>query len=165
MNRCVARERLPVAFIKHDLYYLLDSDGMVLAGFSLGDARGYPLIVGLENRLPKFTLGAVCPVPILKSSLLLAKTLAAQAHQIEESMASLQRRRITRIDASDPNQLSFYLGEDLRVRVGGGDFDDKIDLLPMILRSIGADLGSVKYIDLRPKVPVVATKDEKKKNR
>jgi cell division septal protein FtsQ len=161
----VAKERLPVALIKRDLYYLLDADGMVLASFSSGETLTFPLIVGLENRLPRFTPGVAYSTGALHRALILAKTLRAQAHQIEASLPPSQRRGITKIDAGDPHQLSFYLGDDLRVGVGDSDFDNKIDLLPIILQSIGADLVNVKYIDLRPREPVVAMKDEKRKNK
>ena len=160
-----AKERLPVAIVKRDLYYLLDADGMVLASFSSGDASAFPLIIGLENQLPRFKLGVGYSTPALRKSLVLAKTLRLQSREIEASFSPFQKRRVTKIDASVPNQLSFYLGDDVQIRVGDSDFDNKIDLMPMILHSIGADLGNVRYIDLRPKEPVVAMKDEKKKNR
>jgi len=158
-----AKERCPVAVIKQDLYYLLDADGMVLASFASGDASAFPLIVGLENQLPRFRPGVDYSTGALRKSLALAKTLRLQSHQIETSFSPAQRRRVTKIDASVPNQLSFYLGDDIQIRVGDSDFDNKIDLMSVILHSIGVDLGNVRYIDLRPKEPVVAMKDEKKR--
>jgi cell division septal protein FtsQ len=59
--------------------------------------------------------------------------------------------------------LSFYLAPDIEVKVGDRNFDSRVSLLPAILKTISSDMGRIKYIDLRPKEPVVATKDVSKR--
>ncbi len=153
-----AKERLPVAVLKRDLYYVLDTEGVPLSSYASGDLLDFPLIVGLEGRVPRVKLGVAGPRDVLERPLLLARSLRVHKRDIDQGNAF----RVTRIDATDLNNLTFYLGENLQIRVGHQDIENRVSLLPAILHSISQDLPNVKYIDLRPKEPVVATKDNEK---
>ncbi len=157
----IAKERLPVAVVKRDVYYIFDAEGVVLSSMTQSVLTSLPLIVGLENRLQKIRVGTAYSLGQLHKALALAKTLKTHATQIQTSLPKDERRSITKIDAGQPPNLIFYLGDDIQVKIGDGDFEDRLDLLPAILRSIGADVSNVKYIDLRPKEPVVAMKNKK----
>lgn len=154
----VARERMPVAVIKKDAHYLFDTEGVVIARFSLSESPDFPTIAGFENELGALKVGAIYPNRSFKEVLRLARVLRVRRFAIDAALDS--KLKITRIDAYDPSDLSFYLGETLQVRVGSGDFERKIGFLPSILKSLSAEIGSVKYIDLRPKEPAVAIKKE-----
>lgn len=154
-----AKERVPVAVLKRDAYYLFDAEGVVLSSFSDGDIFDLPRIDGLENKLPKIRVGAAYSVPGLSPALGLAKILKAERHRIEKSVAGKINVRPIKIDAVQPGNLSFYLGDALEIKVGGGDFESRLRLFPAILDSIAGGLTDVRYIDLRPKEPVVASKD------
>lgn len=150
----LAKERMPVAVIKRDAYYLFDTDGVVIARFPLSEVPDFPVLVGLDHELGALRVGATYPAKGLKEVLRLARVLRVHRFSMEAALPM----KITRIDASDLSDLSFYLGEALLVRVGSGDLDRKIDLLPSILKSLSAEISRVKYIDLRPNEPAVAMK-------
>lgn len=154
----VARERMPVAVIRKDAYYLFDTEGVVIARFSLSESPDFPSIAGFDNALGVLRVGVSYPLKSLKEVLHLARVLRISRFAIDASLGS--KMKITRIDAHDPSDLSFYLGETLQVRVGSGDFDRKIGFLPSILKSLSSEIGYVKYIDLRPKEPAVAMKEK-----
>jgi len=143
-----AHERIPVAVVRRNQYYLFDAEGVVVSSFSLDALVNYPLLVGLENKLPNVRVGVAYDSGVLRPPLRLALMLRSNLPYV----------KITKIDAADPDDLSFYLGGDVQVRIGNRDFESRLRLLPAILKSIGPELGNVRYIDLRPKEPVVAYK-------
>jgi cell division septal protein FtsQ len=157
-----AKERLPVAVMKRDIYYLFDADGVVISSFPPDAVFSFPLITGLESRLPRLKVGVHYNAHVLDKPLLLARMLRVYADRIEESAPGF---KITKIDASDLDQLTFTFGNDLAVKIGDKDFENRIAVLPVILKTIGSELDNVKYIDLRPKEPAVAMKDNKLKKK
>ncbi|OIO35674.1 MAG: hypothetical protein AUJ74_05515 [Candidatus Omnitrophica bacterium CG1_02_44_16] len=157
-----AKERLPVAVLKRDLYYVFDTEGVALSSFATLEFLDFPVITGLENRIPRIKVGVAYPLSVLERPLYLARVLKTAASDIAASMAEGNSFKVTKIDAGDINNLSFYLGEAILVRVGRDDIQQKVGLLPSILRSLGDELSGVRYIDLRPKEPVVLTKDSGK---
>lgn len=157
-----AKERVPVAVLKRDAYYLFDAEGVALSSFSVENLFHLPRIDGFENKLPNIRVGATYGAPGLSASFALAKILNARRSQIEKSLQGKLHAYPMRIDASRPGNLSFYLGEDIEIKVGGGDFENRVKLLPAILDSISGELTEVRYIDLRPKEPVVASKEKRK---
>lgn len=157
--RIVAKERIPLAVIRRDLCYLFDGEGVALSSFSPAlAAYDLPLIVGLENKLQRILVGAAYQSSALHKALLLAKALKAKKTDINTAFFKGESRKVTKIDAADPGNLSFYLGDDIQVKVGDKDFEERLSFLPDILRSMAGDLSNIRYIDLRPKEPVVATK-------
>jgi cell division septal protein FtsQ len=160
--RIVAKERIPLAVIRQDLCYIFDGEGVALSSFSPAMAAyDLPLIVGLENKLQKIRVGAAYQFSTLHKALLLAGALRAKKTDINAAFSKNENCKVTKIDAIDPGNLSFYLGDDIQVKVGDKDFQEKLNFLPDILRSISGDLSNIRYIDLRPKEPVVATKNNK----
>jgi len=157
-----AKERLPVAVLKRDLYYVFDTEGVALSSFATLEFLDFPIITGLENRIPRIKVGLAYSVSVLERPLYLARVLKSAARDIVASMPQGSAFKVTKIDAADTNDLSFYLGEDIQVRVGREDFQQRVGLLASILRSLGPELSSVRYIDLRPKEPVIFTKDSGK---
>ena len=157
-----AKERLPVAVLKRDLYYVFDTEGVALSSFATLEFLDFPIITGLESRIPRIKVGIAYPLSVLERPLYLARILKTAAPDIAASMPHGSAPRVTKIDAGDTNNLSFYLGEDILVRVGRDDFQQKVGLLPSILRSLREELSGVRYIDLRPKEPVIFTKDSGK---
>lgn len=154
-----AKERLPVAVLKRDLYYVFDTEGVALSSYATLEFLDFPVITGLENKIQRIKVGVAYPLNVLERSLYLARVLRAASHDIETSVPQGSAFKVTKIDAGDANNLSFYLGQDIQVRVGRDDFQQKVELLTSILRSLGAELSTVRYIDLRPKEPVIFTKD------
>jgi len=158
----VAKERLPVVWIKRDVYYMMDANGVVVGTAGLDETPPLPLLVGMDNKLARLKTGMSYSSAALHRALVLAKILKAHAGDIREAVPGMSMS-VIRLDATDPDELSFYLGPDIEVKAGDRNFDSRISLLPAILRTISSDMGRIKYIDLRPKEPVVATKDASKR--
>lgn len=168
----VAKERIPVAVLKRDVYYLFDNEGFVLSSFSSNDLTlpaaggsaygGYPVVVGLENRLPRLKVGTEYSFVALDRALLLARVLKSQGFRYP--VATNPDLRVTKIDAADANNLCFYLNDAVQVKVGDQDFGERLEPFAAILKSINPErdlVAEVRYIDLRPKEPVVAMKNNK----
>ncbi len=158
----VAKERLPVVWIKADVYYMMDANGVVVGTAGLDETPPLPLLVGMDNKLTKLKIGASYSSAALHRALVLAKILKARAADIREAVPGMSVS-VIRVDATDPDELSFYLAPDIEVKAGDRNFDNRVSLLPAILKTISSDMGRIKYIDLRPKEPVVATKEPPKR--
>lgn len=158
----LAKERKPVALLKRDVYYLLDAEGVILGAYPLDAMPNFPLIMGEENKLPNLKVGANYRRS-LEFPLLLARVLRAHKNEIENSFSADNRWTVTKIFGDNPGNMSFVLGEGLEVKVNKKTLEEKIDFLPSIIRTIGRDISAVKYIDLRPKEPVIAAKNQKGK--
>ncbi|MDD5019369.1 MAG: cell division protein FtsQ/DivIB [Candidatus Omnitrophica bacterium] len=154
----VAKERRPVVWLKRDVYYMMDASGVVVGTAPLSETPALPLLTGMDAKFPKFKVGVSYASSILHKSLLLGKILKVRDAEIRQALAGTSLT-VTRIDASNPEELSFYLGAELEVKAGDRNFDARIALLPAILRTVSGDISRITYIDLRPKEPVVATKD------
>lgn len=160
-----AKERLPVAVLKRDLYYVIDADGVVLSSFSRQEMVDLPLIVGLEKSLKTVDVGKRYQVKVLQLPLLLAKALKIQMPAVYVQVPDIQNLKVTKIDALEPANLSFYFNDVIQVKMGNQDFDDRLSLLPAVLKGIDYELGQVNYIDLRSKEPVVGYKDSSYKKK
>lgn len=159
----VAHERIPVAVVRRDAYYLFDTQGVAISSFPLSEAVDFPVIVGLENKLSAVRVGVSYKSGILREALHLARVLRLQRFAIDASLPQAVSFKITKIDCLDPSNFSFYLGDTLQVKVGHQDFENKVALLPSILKSLSQEILSVQYIDLRPHEPAVALKKEVRK--
>jgi len=142
----LARERIPVAIVRKEVYYLFDAQGVAIASFPLNAVLNYPLIVGLDNKLPKIQVGVSYETKALKIPLRLALLLRVRIPAL----------RIVKIDAADLDNLVFYLNNDIQVKMGNRDFEERLNLLSVILKSLGTEITNVLYIDLRLKEPVIS---------
>lgn len=154
-----AKERLPVAVLKRDLYYVFDTDGVVLSSYSARDMLELPLMTGLEKQIKKINVGKTYSSKALTASLTLAKALKIQMPSIYVRVPDMRHLKVTRIDIEDEADLSFYFNDDIQVKIGRQDFDGRLSLLPVVLKNIDYEIGQVGYIDLRSKEPVVAYKN------
>ncbi|MFH1691595.1 MAG: cell division protein FtsQ/DivIB [Candidatus Omnitrophota bacterium] len=161
----VAKERLPVAVLKRDIYYVFDSDAVVLSSFSSQSMIDLPLIIGFEKQLKKIEVGKKYPLKGLRTSLALAKALKIQLPFVYTQVPNTQNLKVTTIDAEDTANLSFYFNDNLQVKIGGQDFDARLSLLPVVLKGIDYEIAQVDYIDLRSKEPVVAYRNKSTKRK
>ncbi|MFH0877531.1 MAG: cell division protein FtsQ/DivIB [Candidatus Omnitrophota bacterium] len=160
--RISAKERRPLAVLKRDLYYIFDEEGVALAALSTVELADYPMIIGLENKISKIRLGQQYATPLFRKTLLLARAMRVFRSDIEASLPGVRPMKITKIDATDAGNLCFYLGDTVEVRIGAEDFERRLGLLPAILKNIGPEFDQLRYVDLRPKEPVVAMRQTKK---
>ncbi|MFH1692617.1 MAG: cell division protein FtsQ/DivIB [Candidatus Omnitrophota bacterium] len=161
----VAKERLPVAVLKRDIYYVFDADGIVLSSFSSKEMMDLPLMTGFEKQLKKVDVGKKYPLKVLQVPLALAKALKIQMPSVYSQVPCAQNLKVTRIDAGDPVNLLFYFNDDIQVKIGNQNFDDRLSLLQVVLKSLDYEMAQVDYIDLRSKEPVVAYKNKNAKKK
>ena len=159
----IAGERVPVAVLRRGAYYLFDTEGVAVSSFAASESVDFPEISGLENKISTVKVGASYQSGVLKEALNLARVLRLQRFAIDASLPIGNKMKISRIDAADPSNLSFFLGDILEIKVGHQDFENKIGFVPAILKSLSDDIVNVKYIDLRPKEPAVSIKKEERK--
>jgi cell division septal protein FtsQ len=159
----VAHERVPVAVLRRDAAYLFDTQGVAISSFPLSETVDFPVIAGLEKKISAVRVGMSYNSGVLKEALHLARVLRLQRFALDASLPQPRLFGITKIDCLDPSNFSFYLGDNLQVKVGHSDFENKIALLPSILKSLSQEIASVQYIDLRPNEPAVALKKEVRK--
>ena len=162
----VAIERTPVAVFRRGLWYVMVTEGMVLFSLGLNQPVGWPVIIGLEEKLPSPRVGSVYHMAALQEALLLAKALKKYSPDFSSALrpvplAMAAFGRVSKIDVSDRQQMSFFLGDTLQIKVGEEDFEEKLNILVSILRSLGPDIFRVRYVDLRPQEPAIAMKDQK----
>jgi len=152
--RIVAEERLPVAVVQKGGCFLFDADGVALSAVASVDAVRLPLVEGVADRLPKIKSGFRYGAAELRRALGLAAALERRAEELTRRMP-MGQQRISRVVVGPRGQLSFFLGDRLEVKVRDRGFDEQLDLLPAILKNLGADIGEAAYVDLRPREPVV----------
>lgn len=133
-----ANFRRPVAFLDEAKYHPVDDDGFLLSQAT--GSRELPVIFGVgvksANRFSKR----------IESRNL---TFALQLLREIKKSKLLSRHHLTRIDASDINELSFYLDDDLEIRIGYENFKERLNNLKVTLRDSRLLKDRVKYIDVR----------------
>lgn len=145
--------RKPLGIVKLYRYFCVDED-MVLFDVSADlEEEDLPVILGLDTKIFGPKQGRIYNI----------KELALALNIIKEAKSNrvLKDYEIKRIDVTNPSHASFFIPDDLEIKIGEGDTKDKIDILGSIFIHIKNDLNNVKYIDLRFKEPVIKFKDVK----
>jgi len=148
-NRLIvqARQRLPVAQVYGDRPYLIDKDGVFLSDAEAG-GENIPSISGI--RVSPYRGGSVQKEKIGKALSLI--------YALSQNRR-LSGYKIKTIDMADSRNISFFLNasdaEKVEIKIGGGEFNKRLDVLAMVLEQLGRDIGRVKYIDLRFEDPIV----------
>lgn len=165
-------ERKPVAFIKLYRYFAVDESGMLFNSALEPRDLQFPVITGLESKMPGARPGVRYGIKELTPALM----IAAQA----ERSGVFKVYKIRRIDVSSPGDAVIYIAmsrkvpdylsgeqtlymEDLEVKMGSGDMNNKVAFLAGLLAQARGDVYNFKYIDLRFKEPVIKMKDVKTK--
>jgi len=155
--RIIAEERIPVAVVYKDRYYVFDADGVALAAVASSDAVGLPLVEGVADHLPKIRTGFRYGLSGLRKALALALEVKRHADDLAR-LVPTGGQRVSKIVVAASGQLSFLLGDGPEVKVRDSRFAEQLDLLPAIVRNLGADIAQVTYLDLRPREPVIGMK-------
>lgn len=147
----VVSERKALAYLRLYRYFAVDGEGVL---FNLDNNPlnpNLPIIMGLQAKI----LGAQAG-----RSYSHVKELLFCLDLIKEFTATrgLKRYTIKKIDAARPENLSFYMLENMEIKIGQADIERKIQLLNSILAHLGSEALKVKYIDLRFKEPVIKYK-------
>ena len=139
------KPRLPVAMVKFEDYYPVDSEGVLLPKETKVH-KSLPVISGMPF-WAKPKIGQPVKSTYTKSVLILLKNI--------KSVPIINKFGVQRIEIANIQSLVFYLDNGLEIRIGQGDFTEKLKKLEMILKDPNVDKRNLKYIDLRFKDAVL----------
>lgn len=150
-------KRTPLALVKLYRPFAVDRSGAVFFLEPQNDGVALPVITGLETKLFAPRQGKKYNIREL--------SLALSAIELVKKNRTLEGCSIKRIDASSAANLSFFM-EDwqanlLEVKLGADNIGHKVMMLAGLLSAARKDIGSIKYIDLRFKEPVIKFNDVK----
>jgi cell division septal protein FtsQ len=163
-------KRKPLACIKSYRSFYVD-ESLTLFEMPKGEEpSGLPQIFGLDKKIAGAKYGTKFFCPELELALEIIRE--AQANK------PLKDYQIKKIDVTDSRLASIFMlvfdslsgytkdqipnpEEGLQVRLGEDNIRAKIELLSTLLAQVRNSLGSIKYIDLRFKEPLIKFKDLK----
>ena len=141
--------RLPVAHVQSGSSFLVDRDGVILPYSNGSGLEKLPIIVGIQEKLEHSQVGYS----------LRSKTLTEALHFIAILNQLPELAQYVRtIDVSDANALSFSTPEGLEVRMGRGDYQEKLKLFDRMRVKLKSQVGDIKYLDLRFDEPVIGSR-------
>lgn len=139
-------QRVPVAQVRLDHWHPADAEGFVLPAAGGEAAEGLLRVTGLNR--PRIRAGQVNE----DESLQLALRVREALRRYRPALA----RRVTEINAGDPEQIMFVLDDATEVRCGTeAELPTHLDRLQGALRALAKEAITVRYIDLRFPEPVI----------
>jgi len=136
------RPRTPVAQISlSGTYCLIDTEGLLFPDPKNLTQEGIPIIVGIDSASVLSCLGEKYDSPGLKKALKLLRVL--------RRMRFSQEHEIHMVDISDERNVSLFIEGGIEIKIGSGDFSERILMLNKTFDSGRVDIRQIKYIDLR----------------
>jgi cell division protein FtsQ len=132
-------ERRPKAVINLGYLYYVDAGGEIFKVLEVNDSLDYPVITGIER------------------SFLLEEPAAARQQLVNAVAVLGELEKRTRFNLDDVSELHYDPAEGLilytyvggvPIRIGHGNFAEKLDRLEQIYRDLAPRLLALKYIDL-----------------
>jgi len=147
----VVSVRKAIAYVRLYRYFAVDGEAVL---FNLDNNPlnpNLPIIMGLQTKLVGVKAGRnYSHVKELVLCVDLIKKIA--------SLEGLKGHIIKKIDVSAPENLSFYILENIEIRIGQTNIDHRLQLLNSILAQLKSGAAKLKYIDLRFKEPAIKYK-------
>ena len=141
--------REPVAQLQDGTPFLIDKEGVILPFSQLENPQRLPLVVGILEKIEKFHIGS----QIRSHAMIQALAFLTSLRELPELT-----RYVHVIDVSDEANLTFKTSEGLEVRLGQGDFKEKLKLFDRTRVSLAGRIGDVKYLDLRFEEVVIGSR-------
>ncbi len=141
--------RRPIALAGNARYYPVDEDGYLLLDADARTLGTLPTISGVDIRY-EGRLTRKIESQNLKAALELLKEIRRSKF--------MGNHQLVRIDASDINNLCFYIDEGLEVRIGFENLKDRLELLRNTLKDSRFMKDRIKYIDVRFQDATIGTK-------
>lgn len=134
-------ERLPVAQVRANRYFPVDKEGIILPWVSEYPDPDIPVIIGVGLKVRRIKPGEPYHSNRLEKALELLGVISRSR--------SLKDGKVTKIDVRDLGDISFLTDEIVEVKIGGEDFERKIQLMDKVLLDARSRERGLDYIDLR----------------
>jgi cell division septal protein FtsQ len=135
------KRRTPAAQAFFSRYVQIDKDLVILPGSSPVPFKNLMIFEG-------------CPLP--RGGLVVGAVLQDEATRKAMKLAEVIRRSnllkdhiLSKIDIADPKNFSFFVDEDIEVKIGNSHFIERLKILGQTLRTMNLDASKIRYIDLR----------------
>lgn len=130
--------------------FLVDQEGFILPRTISAPANQLPLIVGINTDLVRIRPGKH------SESIQLARALALFKEIL--SRQATAEYRVNKLDVTNYKNISFFINEEIEVKIGAGDFERRLTLLGRTFSELKANDYQPKYIDLRFGDPIIGTR-------
>ncbi len=146
------QERVPRALILLDELYLVDRNGEIFKKAEMKEKLDFPILTGLS--LPEWKQRNPEAIELIQQALELLNFL--------EGRKIFSPREVSEIHLSKKNGLTLYtLDGGIPIRLGMGEYEDKLNRLEKVLPDLRNKLKNVEYLALDyPKKVVVKMKDK-----
>lgn len=135
------RRRTPVAQIDLGRFVQVDRDLVLLPGSSQTPFRNLTIIRGASISASRLGVGSVLTDPQVRKAVKFMEVLLRSE--------ILKKHTLTKIDISDPRNLTFYVDGDIEIRMGHDHIIERLKILAQTVRTLELDRNRVGYIDLR----------------
>lgn len=148
------KHRLVFARIEPQGYFhktlFVDKEGFILKKSDSTSFNALPKITGINTELARIREGRQAESIQLTKALSLLREIVAFGDRVDYE--------VTRIDVTSYKNLSFFIDSGIEVRIGAGNFKERISLLNRTLSELEPDDYQPKYIDLRFGDPIIGTR-------
>lgn len=128
----------------------VDKEGFILKEVDSASFNTLPKITGINTELARIREGKQSESIQLTKALSLLKEIVAFGDGVDYE--------VTRIDVTSYKNLSFFMNNGIEVRIGAGNFKERISLLNRTISELQTDNYQPEYIDLRFGDPIVGTR-------
>jgi len=135
------KRRTPVAQLAYSRYVQVDKELVILPGSSPVPFRNLTVLQGAPVPREGLLIGATLRDALTKKALRLA--------DIVKVSNVLRRHWLSKVDISDPKNISLTVDSAIEIRIGGDHFIERLKLLDQTLKSVELDPSKMRYIDLR----------------
>lgn len=144
------RYKQPIAFIKTGRALIpISVDGVVLPPEVVPE-KGLPVFTGVDFKTSVIRVGDACRDKKLAYGIKFLTT--AQCYW------TMKEHTIHTVDLSNTRDISIFLENGIKIRMGEGAIKEKLDTLRNILEKSSFNLEKIKYIDLRFSDVIIGSK-------
>lgn len=128
----------------------VDKEGFILKEVDPASFNTLPKITGINTELARIREGKQSESIQLAKALLLLKEIVSFGDRVDYE--------VIRIDVTSYKNLSFFMNNGIEVKIGAGNFKERINLLNRTLSELQIDSYQPEYIDLRFGDPIIGTR-------
>jgi len=136
------KEHRPLAKLILNREFFVDEEARIFLESHFLDLD-LPLITGLQNRIARPQVYKKYQIPELLLGLDLIKICSY---------------KIKRIEASKKEDLTFFLNEGIKIKIGHRDYPERLERLSLLMKEFEEKIEDIDYIDLRFSDPIVKFK-------